>query len=162
MIGAPSAWRAQGPQARYWPEQSRLGSHPTSACDFLPRPSLTFLTAKHHCCFGNFWPIPNYTTNWWQMCMHVNSHFMKVQWPEAVTDGQITIAIGIYIVIWTLGEWFDSLKIRFGSQRFWFDLIWYFFAIRFGRWDSTAESLLVVTRPSFSVFSCFDCRVNWF
>jgi len=92
--GPPSTLR------RLWPEQSRLGSHPTSACDFLPRPSLTFLTAKHHCCFGNFWPIPNYTTNWWQMCMHVNSHFMKVQWPEAVTDGQITIAIGIYIVIW--------------------------------------------------------------
>jgi len=40
-----------------------------------------------------------------------------------------------------------------------FDLV--FFAIRFGRWDSTAISLLVVTHQSFSVFSCFACWVNW-
>jgi len=37
-----------------------------------------------------------------------------------------------------------------------FDLV--FFAIRFGPRDSTAESLLVVTHQSFSVFSCFTCE----
>jgi len=35
-----------------------------------------------------------------------------------------------------------------------------FVAIWFGPWYSTAESLLVVGRQSFSVFSCFACWVN--
>ena len=41
-----------------------------------------------------------------------------------------------------------------------FDLV--LFAIRFGLLDSTAESLLVVTHQSFSVFSFFACWVKWF
>jgi len=41
-------------------------------------------------------------------------------------------------------------SIRQPSIGIWFDLA--FFGIRFGRWDSTAESLLVVTHQSFSVF----------
>jgi len=58
-------------------------------------------------------------------------------------------------VIW---QFKDSIRqptigIRFGSL---------FFAIHFGSWDSTVESLSVVAHLSFLVFSCFTGWVNWF
>jgi len=55
-----------------------------------------------------------------------------------------------------------QFKILFGGQWLGFDSIQYFFAIQFGPWDLTAESLLVVSHQSFSVFSCLACWVNWF
>ena len=57
-------------------------------------------------------------------------------------------------------EWFDSLKIRFGSQQLGFDSVFFcdsIWAVRFDR-----RIIAVLTHQSFSVFSWFACWVNWF